>query len=107
MNILEIFKMSVAMLAANKLQTSLTMLGIIMGNASVIATIGLGQGSQKLANEQLKSLGPNILFVMPGNQKAVEQPLIFPKHLFGKMHKLLLPKFLASKQSPQKLVNVS
>ncbi|XHU95991.1 MAG: ABC transporter permease [cyanobacterium endosymbiont of Rhopalodia gibba] len=81
MNILEIFKMSVAMLAANKLQTSLTMLGIIMGNASVIATIGLGQGSQKLANEQLKSLGPNILFVMPGNQKSRRTTFNLPKTL--------------------------
>lgn len=81
MNILESFKMSAAMLAANKLQTSLTMLGIIMGNASVIATIGLGQGSQKLANEQLKSLGPNILFVMPGNQKSRHTTFNVPKTL--------------------------
>jgi putative ABC transport system permease protein len=81
MNILENFKMSTAMLAANKLQTSLTMLGIIMGNASVIATIGLGQGSQKLANEQLKSLGPNILFVMPGNQKSRQTTFNVPKTL--------------------------
>ncbi|XLQ11657.1 MAG: ABC transporter permease [cyanobacterium endosymbiont of Epithemia adnata isolate EadnSB Bon19] len=81
MNILENFKMSAAMLAANKLQTSLTMLGIIMGNASVIATIGLGQGSQKLANEQLKSLGPNILFVMPGNQKSRQTTFNVPKTL--------------------------
>jgi putative ABC transport system permease protein len=81
MNILESFKMSAAMLAANKLQTSLTMLGIIMGNASVIATIGLGQGSQNLANEQLKSLGPNILFVMPGNQKSRHTTFNVPKTL--------------------------
>ena len=81
MNILESFKMSAAMLAANKLQTSLTMLGIIMGNASVISTIGLGQGSQKLANEQLKSLGPNILFVMPGNQKSRRTTLNVPQTL--------------------------
>lgn len=81
MNILESFKMSVAMLAANKLRTSLTMLGIIMGNASVIATIGLGQGSQKLANEQLKSLGPNILFILPGNNKSRRTTLNVPKTL--------------------------
>ncbi|WP_267384286.1 ABC transporter permease [Cyanobacterium sp. uoEpiScrs1] len=81
MNILEKFKISVAMLAANKLRTSLTMLGIIIGNASVIATIGLGQGSQKLANEQLEFLGPNILFVMPGNQKSRRTTLNVPKTL--------------------------
>ncbi len=81
MNFLESLKMASAMLAANKLRTSLTMLGIIIGNASVIATIGLGQGSQKLAEEQLESLGPNILFVMPGNQKGRRTTLNVPKTL--------------------------
>jgi putative ABC transport system permease protein len=46
------------------------MLGIIIGNASVIAMVGLGQGAQKLASEQFESLGPNVLFVIPGNQNA-------------------------------------
>lgn len=81
MNLLESLKMATAMLAANRLRTSLTMLGIIIGNASVIATIGLGQGAQQLANEQLDALGPNLLFVMPGNQKGRRTSLNVPKTL--------------------------
>ncbi|ACK66005.1 protein of unknown function DUF214 [Rippkaea orientalis PCC 8801] len=81
MNFLESFKMATAMLAANKLRTSLTMLGIVIGNASVIATIGIGQGTQKLANQQLETLGPNILFVMPGNQQGRRTTLNLPKTL--------------------------
>jgi len=62
--------MAAKTLVANKMRSSLTMLGIIIGNASVIAMVGLGQGAQKLASEQFESLGPNVLFVIPGNQNA-------------------------------------
>jgi len=66
----ESVKMAAKTLVANKMRSSLTMLGIIIGNASVIAMVGLGQGAQKLASEQFESLGPNVLFVIPGNQNA-------------------------------------
>jgi len=45
------------------------MLGIIIGNASVIAMVGIGQGAQKLASDQFESLGPNVLFVTPGSRR--------------------------------------
>ncbi|HEY9299850.1 MAG TPA: ABC transporter permease, partial [Phormidium sp.] len=67
---IESVKMATTTLVANKLRSSLTMLGIIIGNASVIAMVGIGQGAQKLASEQFESLGPNILFIIPGNQNA-------------------------------------
>ncbi|MBD2182795.1 ABC transporter permease [Aerosakkonema funiforme] len=70
MDILESIKMATTTLVANKLRSSLTMLGIIIGNASVIAMVGIGQGAQKLASEQFESLGPNVLFIIPGNQDA-------------------------------------
>ena len=70
MDILESIKMAGKTLVANKLRSSLTMLGIIIGNASVIAMVGIGQGAQKLASEQFESLGPNVLFIIPGNQNA-------------------------------------
>lgn len=44
------------------------MLGIIIGNASVIAMVGIGQGAQRLAASEFESLGPNVLFVVPGNR---------------------------------------
>ena len=70
MDIIESVKMATTTLVANKLRSTLTMLGIIIGNASVIAMVGIGQGAQKLASEQFESLGPNVLFIIPGNQNA-------------------------------------
>jgi putative ABC transport system permease protein len=74
MDFLESTKMAVKTLTANKLRSTLTMLGIIIGNASVIAVIGIGQGAQKLASDQFESLGPNVLFVSPGNSRARNGP---------------------------------
>ncbi len=70
MNFTESLKMATKTLSANKLRSSLTMLGIIIGNASVIAMIGIGEGAQKYVNGQLQSLGPNVLFIVPGNREA-------------------------------------
>ena len=54
-------------LQASRLRSLLTILGIVIGNASVITLVGIGQGTQRLANEQLESLGTNVLFVVPGD----------------------------------------
>ncbi|QDL06600.1 ABC transporter permease [Brasilonema octagenarum UFV-E1] len=70
MNILESMKMAGKTLVSNKLRSALTMLGIVIGNASVIAMIGVGEGGQKFVNKELQSLGPNILFVIPGNRET-------------------------------------
>ncbi len=70
MNIFESLNMAAKTLVSNKLRSGLTMLGIIIGNASVIAMVGVGEGTQKLAQDQFKSLGPNTLFILPGSPKA-------------------------------------
>jgi putative ABC transport system permease protein len=70
MNLLDSLNMSVKTLVTNKFRSGLTMLGIIIGNASVITMIGIGEGTQKLAIDQLKTLGPNTMFVAPGSPKA-------------------------------------
>ncbi len=46
------------------------MLGIVIGNASVITMIGVGEGTQKLAVDQLRTLGPNAIFIGPGSPKS-------------------------------------
>ncbi len=69
MNIIESFKMATATLVGNKMRSSLTMLGIVIGNASVIAMVGIGQGAKNLASEQFESLGPNTIFIVPGTQE--------------------------------------
>lgn len=81
MNLLESMKMAGTTLVANKLRSSLTMLGIIIGNASVISLVGIGQGAQKLASEQFQSLGPNLLFIVPGSQETRSTTLNLPKTL--------------------------
>lgn len=81
MNFVESLKMSVATLAANRLRSSLTMLGMIIGNASVIAMVGVGQGAQRLAAEQFEALGPNVLFVVPGSSEARNTTRDLPKTL--------------------------
>ena len=81
MNILESLKMATSTLVANKMRSSLTMLGIIIGNASVIAMVGVGQGAKNLASEQFESLGPNVLFIAPGSQENRRTTFSQPKTL--------------------------
>ncbi|MEB3828187.1 ABC transporter permease [Phormidium sp. CCY1219] len=81
MDVLESVKMAGTTLVANKLRSSLTMLGIIIGNASVILMVGVGQGAQKLASEQFESLGPNTLFVVPGSRETQNTTFDIPKTL--------------------------
>lgn len=61
---------SFSTLTLNKVRTSLAMLGVIIGIGSVIALISLGQSSQKSVRNQIKSLGANLLTVMPGAQRS-------------------------------------
>jgi len=81
MDILESIKMATTTLLTNKLRSSLTMLGIIIGNASVIAMIGIGEGAQNFASKQFESLGPNTLFVLPGSPEARNRVITVPKTL--------------------------
>lgn len=72
MDVAESLRMAVKTLTANKLRSSLTMLGIVIGNASVIAMVGIGEGAQRYVNDQLQALGPNVLFIAPGNRETRE-----------------------------------
>ena len=53
----------------NKMRSFLTMLGIIIGVASVITMLAIGQGSKKSIQDQIASMGSNMLFVMPGTMR--------------------------------------
>ncbi|NER39923.1 MAG: FtsX-like permease family protein [Oscillatoria sp. SIO1A7] len=70
MNLLESIKMATKTLVANKVRTSLTMLGIIIGNASTIAAIGAGKGAESYIAEQLSALGTNVIFISPGTRNS-------------------------------------
>ncbi|MBS6028639.1 MAG: ABC transporter permease [Negativicoccus succinicivorans] len=53
-------------LVRNKMRSLLTMLGIIIGVASVIALVSIGQGVQKDTEDRFSKLGSNLLIVIPG-----------------------------------------
>ncbi|TML12944.1 MAG: FtsX-like permease family protein [Actinobacteria bacterium] len=57
-------------LRRNKLRSALTMLGIIIGVAAVIAMVSVGQGANVAVQQQIESLGTNLLMVMPGASTA-------------------------------------
>lgn len=63
---LEAFAMALRSMNAHRMRTFLTMLGIIIGTASVVCVIALGQGSQKKILEQISDLGSNTLYISPG-----------------------------------------
>jgi putative ABC transport system permease protein len=73
--------MALSTLKANRLRSLLTMLGIVIGNASVITLVGVGRGAQDLAANQLSNLGANVLFVFPGNNDTRRQGVEPPKSL--------------------------
>lgn len=62
----ETFREAVDAVVANKLRSLLTMLGIIIGIAAVIAMMALGEGAQRSVEQRLSSLGADVLTVRPG-----------------------------------------
>ncbi len=70
MKFIEIFSESLMTLTLNKLRTGLAVLGIVIGIGSVIALMSLGQATQKSIQNQIQSLGSNLLTVSPGSQMS-------------------------------------
>ena len=66
MNITNLFKIAVRALANNKLRGFLTMLGIIIGVASVITMLAIGQGSKKSIQAEISEMGSNMIMIQPG-----------------------------------------
>ena len=68
MNITNLFKIALRALSNNKLRTFLTALGIIIGVASVIIMLAIGQGSKKSIQGQIAEMGSNMIMVHPGEE---------------------------------------
>ena len=66
MNGTNLFKIALRALANNKLRAFLTMLGIIIGIASVIAMLAIGQGSKRSIQQQISEMGSNMIMIHPG-----------------------------------------
>src|SRR6195952_603176 len=67
MNFLETLRTGWDSIRSHRLRSGLTMLGILIGIAAVILTVGLGLGSQQQVGAQISSLGSNLLIVSPGS----------------------------------------
>jgi len=66
-NWLETGRTSLAAVRSHRLRSLLTMLGILIGIAAVMLTVGLGEGAQKQVRDQINALGSNLLVVTPGS----------------------------------------
>jgi len=66
----DLFEETSSALTSNKMRSSLTILGIVIGIASVIAMVAIGAGSQSAINASIQSLGSNLVLVMPGFQRG-------------------------------------
>jgi putative ABC transport system permease protein len=70
MSLLMTFRIAFKALARNKLRTALTMLGMIIGVAAVIAMVALGTGARSVIEAQVKSAGTNLITISPGSMNA-------------------------------------
>ena len=69
MDILNLIRISAKALLRNKTRTALSMLGIVIGIAAVIAVVNLGEGLKQSTANQLSDMGTNLIMVMRGNQR--------------------------------------
>lgn len=70
MNYSNLFKIALRAIAANKMRSFLTALGIIIGVASVIAMLSIGQGSKKSIQENIAQMGSNMIMINPGADRG-------------------------------------
>ena len=70
MKLNDLFQEAIAALTANKVRSSLTILGIVIGIGSVIAMVSIGQGAQSQIQANIQSLGSNLITVSPGFQRG-------------------------------------
>ncbi|MBM2839318.1 MAG: multidrug transporter substrate-binding protein, partial [Deltaproteobacteria bacterium] len=66
MTIIETVEVAFDALSANKLRSALTMLGVVIGVASVILLVSIGEGARNYISEQFAGLGTNLLIIQPG-----------------------------------------
>ncbi|HRY82383.1 MAG TPA: ABC transporter permease [Candidatus Moranbacteria bacterium] len=65
----DLFKETIWSLSANKVRSGLTILGIVIGIASVIALVAIGQGAKNSIEKNIEAIGSNLIMVSPGSQR--------------------------------------
>ena len=76
MRLTEAIRVAWEALRANKLRSGLTMLGVVIGVASVVLLVAIGSGARDEVTSGVESLGSNILFVAPGNLSFGSAPSV-------------------------------
>jgi putative ABC transport system permease protein len=89
MRIGKTFLDAIRSLLANKVRSALTILGIVIGVAAVIAMLAIGSGAQNSILGQIQSIGTNLVFVMPGGSQDGNNPVRDPKPLTNEDAKAL------------------
>ncbi len=67
MDFMNTFRLALRALARNKMRSGLTMLGIIIGVAAVIAVVSIGQGAQYMVQQGIQAMGTNVVFIAAGS----------------------------------------
>src|SRR5512133_2114954 len=67
MDFIQTLKIALRALRTNKMRSFMTMLGIIIGIAAVIAMMAIGAGARYVISQQIASIGSNIILVLPGS----------------------------------------
>jgi putative ABC transport system permease protein len=70
MNALESLRIAMRALRVNKLRSVLTVLGIVVGVGAVVCMVSVGAGAQAEVSEKIRTLGANLLFVLPGAKNS-------------------------------------
>src|SRR5713226_8335894 len=70
MDLLDLVILSLRTLAKNKLRSGLTVLGVVIGIASVTTMVSIGQGAGQLVRNEFQNLGSNVILVLPGNSQS-------------------------------------
>jgi putative ABC transport system permease protein len=73
MKLLQVIVEAFRSMAANRLRTALTMLGIVIGIASVVLMLALGATMQRFIKKEMAMLGTNMVYIMPGGDRTAEQ----------------------------------
>ncbi|MBN1264058.1 MAG: ABC transporter permease [Anaerolineales bacterium] len=74
MNIMQNIVEALESLISNKMRSSLTVLGIVIGVGAVIAMLGIGEGAQQAITGQIGGLGTNLIFVLRGGDENIRNP---------------------------------
>jgi len=77
MKLMQSFIEAIESITSNKLRSGLTMLGVIIGVAAVIAMLAIGNGAQESIIGEIEGIGTNLLFIRSGGEARVTKPLTF------------------------------